>query len=340
MDFLRRNPVWVAVGAMLVLALVLYLVFVQPLAAENSQGRQDVTAVTQEVDGLASSPEIPNRSWVDAFKSYQENLRTQYQQALQVLESDAVDRYKLLPGILTSQCRTTIAEGREVQIPQPAAFQAKYRGAVAELESVLRRAGIQLEPGVIGLPPDLAGVTPDEKLIIPLQQRYWLLREVAESFENRVRIDRLELLEEEGAQLGVPGEMGFEGPRMFRTRFEGDLFGGAGGGGREGMGESVALTSFVQQAGVDLGITTEMQQLFYQQQRRVRLVATMDPRELTKLVQALLSMERLSLVRSVDCRRVWEPGEPVYRPLVRVDVRVLCFDRYRKFVPPEVTEQP
>jgi len=170
--------------------------------------------------------------------------------------------------------------------------------------------------------------------------------------QSRVPVDEVLLLSEEAAGgqrgMGPPGgglEMmrggrgegmtaavaGAEGFRAFE----------AGGQGRD----SEVARRFSQLASGTVGITTEMQKLFYQTQRRVRLVAVMDFRDLPVLIEALLNMKhfgtdtaRLSLVRSVSVSKTSEFGEAPLKPEVRVDIRALCFDRYQEFVESVVPE--
>jgi hypothetical protein len=339
MDFLRRNGFWVAVGAVLVVALVLWLAGVQVTAAQNRGLRRELGDTVEEVRGLAGTQPLRNQLWVEKAEQYEAELRTQYEQALDLVQGRSVDAHKLLPRINAEDCETVrISDDETALVPKGALFKSRYPEVVAELRERLESANISVGVGAIGMPL-LTGAIPDPPTVLLLQRRYWLLRDVVDALvEHEVKVNRLVFLTEEAAEdrpdmFGGGPEGGALAPMAVPEELR-----AMGGGGRS---ESEALRQYRQLAAGDVGTTTAMNLLFAPGphgpgQRRVRLVVMMDERQLPVLIQALLSMSRLTLVRTVEMERVLQPGEQVRSPEVRVDIRALCFDRYRKFVPTEV----
>jgi len=340
MDFLRRHSFWVVLGGLLVVALAVYVLGVARLAGQNARLRRDLVATDKQVKDLGAGGELRSKQWVDAAQQYETELQGEYQAALKLIEERAVDRYKTLPNIQPTDCvPRRDQEGKEYLLPTGAEFKTRYPEAVAELEAKLQGAQILVGLQAIRL-PQLTGEIPDDDRIVALQSWYWLLRDVVDALAaSGVPVDEVVLLTEEfsteGGPFGSPTMRMDEGAGMSMMPTEtapdfATMLGSEGGPGGGGMAERFA--------GSDVGVTTAMQELFFGSQRRVRLVVQMDFRQLPPLIKALTSMPRLTLVRSVNVYRVSPYGEAAVKPLVRVDIRALCFDRLSKFVPREVVQ--
>ena len=333
MDFVRRNSFWVGVAALVVLAALLYLVGVKRLAAMNQRQRGELVKVADQVRTKAAAKDLVGESEVEAAQQYQVQLKTQYQEALEAVRAQAVDLYKPLPNVPPSECTEySTAEGTIIQMPSPSAFKLRYPEAVAELPTMLESAGIAVEPGAIALPL-LSGAPPNDQTILQLQQQYWLIRDVVEVLkEKQVQLDRLGSLVETGG--AGPGAGQFGGPSAFMGAM------GPGFGPPAGVFEARARTGSMALAGTDdLGLTGAMSRLLAQ--RPFRLVAVLDFAELPRLIEALLSLPRMTLVRGIQIERTAPPGrEAILKPSVRVDISVLTFDRYRGVVPAEVAQPP
>ncbi|MCK4298659.1 MAG: hypothetical protein KAX80_03960 [Planctomycetes bacterium] len=349
MDSLGRYGFWVGVGVVLVAALVLGLVGVQGVAGQNRRMRDEFKDMDQQVRLVAESGDLPSERSVEDAEQYRTSLRTQYEKNLELIQSRAVDLYRRLPGIVDADCvsRET-PEGETYLLPRGAAFKTRYPEAAEELGKMVQDAGIVLRSPGIGL-PQLTGAMPSDELILRLQRRYWLLSEVVDALvENRV-VDEVLLLTEE---VGL--EEGRRGPSMAMMR-----------GGMEESAvlsrsvgqefrafettrgrESEAHGTFARLVTGNVGISTEMNKLFSpwgtsSAQRQVRLVVVMDFREIPVIVQALMNMDRLTLVRTVSWQKSAESFEEApSKPEVRVDIRALCFDRYQEFVPTEEAGLP
>lgn len=346
MDFLGRYGFWVGVAVVLLAALVLGLVGVQSVAGQNRRMRDEFKDMDQQVRLVAESGDLPSERAVEDAEQYRTSLRTQYEKNIELIQSRAVDLYRRLPGIVDADCvsRET-PDGETYLLPRGAAFKTRYPEAAEELDRMVQDAGIVLRSPGIGL-PQLTGAMPSDELVLRLQRRYWLLREVVDALvENRV-VDEVLLLTEEA---GLEG--GRRGPSMAMMR-----------GGMEESAvapasmaeefrtfettrgrESAARTTFARLVTGNVGISTEMNKLFSPwgtspAQRQVRLVVVMDFREVPVIIQALMNMDRLTLVRTVSWQKSAESFEEApSKPEVRVDIRALCFDRYQEFVP---TEEP
>jgi len=356
MDFLRRYAFWVVLGAVLVAALLFYLVGVLPTASANAKLRRQILKAKDEVAKLAASGNLPNTKWVEAAEQYQAAIKTQYENVLKVLETAAVDKYERLPNIPEADCIPRQSpDGTQYLVPKGAVFKTRYPEAVAELVDMLRKAGIRAQPQAVAL-PRLTGEIPDAPVILELQRRYWLARDVIETLvNNQVPVDELLLLLEEGGmeQGGGPGMMaarpvlgegGAGGPGVIMPSMSGYLQEFTRGA-RRGR-ETETERRFSQLLAGSVGVTTEMNELFSPlasppAQRRLRLLVNMDFRDVPLLIAALADMKhhdrpRLTLVRTVTIRKALDTYETPVKPVVRVEVRALCFDRYEKFVSPEM----
>jgi hypothetical protein len=340
MDFLRRHSFWVVLGGLLVVAVAVHVLGVARLGRENARLSRDLAATDKQVKDLAVGGELRSEAWVKAAEQYETELQGEYQATLKLIEERAVDRYRTLPNIQPTDCvPRRDQEGQEYVLPTGAVFKTRYPEAVAELEAKLQGAQMLVGLQAIRL-PRLAGEIPDDDRIVALQSWYWLLRDVVDALAGSgVPVDEVALLTEEfsaeGGPFGGPGGGMGEGAGMPAMPTEvasdfGSMMEAEGGPGGGGMAERFA--------GSDVGVTTAMQELFFGSQRRVRLVVQMDFRQLPLLLKGLTSMPRLTLVRSVNVYRVSPYGEAAVKPLVRVDIRALCFDRLSKFVPREVVQ--
>ncbi len=347
MDFLGRYGFWVGVGVVLLAALVLGLVGVQRVAGQNRRMRDEFKDMDQQVRLVAESEDLPSERSVEDAEQYRTSLRTQYEKNLELIQSRAVDLYRRLPGIVDADCvsRET-PEGETYLLPRGAAFKTRYPEVVADLDKMVQDAGIVLGSPGIAL-PQLTGAMPSDELVLRLQRQYWLLREVVDALvEDRVVDEVLFLAEEaglEGARRGpsmamMRGGMEESAVSSARVAEEFRAFETA----RRG-GESEARGTFGRLVTGNVGISTEMNKLFSpwgtsSAQRRVRLVVVMDFREIPVIIQALMNMDRLTLVRTVSWQKSAESFEEApSKPEVQVDIRALCFDRYQEFVP---TEEP
>jgi hypothetical protein len=338
MDFLRRQSFWVVMGGLLVVALAVYLLGVQRVASEDARLSRDLADTDKQLKDLSGSADVPSERWVEAAEQYQKDLQGEYQKALELIRSRAIDPYKTLPNIQPTDCLARQdKEGKQYLLPTGAVFKTRYPEAVTALQVKLQGAHIVAGPQAVFL-PQLTGEIPDDERVIMLQSRYWLVSDVVDALvDSQVPVDELlrltEEFTEEAGRFGGGGPEGMgEGAAAAVAPPEG-LFGPTGGMGEGGMSERFA--------GSDVGVTTAMQELFYQgsdthPQRRLRLVVQMDFRELPILIRALTDMPRLTLVRTVSVYRASPYGEAAVKPLVRVDIRALCLDRLSKFLPTEV----
>lgn len=346
MDFLGRYGFWVGVGVVLLAALVLGLVGVQRVVGQNRRMRDEFKDMDQQVRLVAESEDLPSERSVADAEQYRTSLRTQYEKNLELIQSRTVDLYRRLPGIVDADCvsRET-PEGETYLLPRGAAFKTRYPEAAEELDKMVQDAGIVLRSPGIAL-PQLTGAMPSDELVLGLQRRYWLLREVVDALvENRVVDEVLFLTEESGLEGGRRGPS----MAMMRGTMEESALSPVGVG--EGFRtfetargrESEARGTFGRLVTGNVGISTEMNKLFSpwgtsSAQRRVRLVVVMDFREIPVIIQALMNMDRLTLVRTVSWQKSAESFEEApSKPEVQVDIRALCFDRYQEFVP---TEEP
>ena len=349
MDFLGRYGFWVGVGVVLLTALVLGLVGVQRVAAQNRGMRDEFKEMDEQVRLLTESGDLPSERSVEAAEQYRTSLRTQYEKNLELIESRAVDPYRRLPGIVDADCvsRET-TEGETYLLPRGAAFKTRYPEVVEELGKMVQNAGIVLRSPGIAL-PQLTGAMPSDELVLRLQRQYWLLREVVDALvEDRV-VDEVLLLAEEAGLQGGPrgpgmatGRGGMEESVVSAASMVGEFRISERARGRE----SAARGTFARLVTGNVGISTEMNKLFSLSgtspaQRRVRLVVVMDFREIPVIIQALMNMDRLTLVRTVSWQKSAESFEEApSKPEVRVDIRALCFDRYQEFVPTEELGRP
>lgn len=285
MDFLRRQSFWVVVGGLLVVALVVYLVGVRRLASEDARLNRDLADADKQVKDLSASAEVPSEKWVEAAEQYEKELQGEYQEALKRIQERGVDLYKTLPNIPPADCVTQKdKEGKEYLLPTGAVFKTRYPEAVAELDKMLVDAHIVVRPPGVTL-PQLTGAIPSDDAIIRLQKMYWLLRDVVDALaEGRVPVDEVFVLREEGSpEAGEFGPSGREGGRMGGR-------GGMGGTGEGGVAEveetpteetldvtrlgggergSAGVASLQRFAGANVGVTTAMQELFFNNQRRL-----------------------------------------------------------------------
>jgi hypothetical protein len=338
MDFLRRYSFWVVLGGLLVVAVAVYVLGVERLVGENARLSRELAAADKQVKDLAAGGELRGEAWVKAAEQYETELRGEYQKALELIQSHAVDRYKTLPNIQPTDCvPRRDQEGQDFLLPTGAVFKTRYPEAVADLQAKLQGAQVLVTPEAVRL-PQLGAEIPSEDRIIALQSWYWLLSDAVDALVGSgVPVDEVLLLGEEfttqGGPFGGSGGRMDEGGAMSMTAPEpafdfGQLSGTEGGPGGGGMAERFT--------GSEVGVTTAMQELFFQTQRRLRLVVQMDFRELPMLIKALTEMPRLTLVRTVAVYRATEYDEAAVKPVVRVDIRALCFDRGKQFAPTEV----
>lgn len=342
-------------------ALLLYLLVVLPTASANARLRGEIRQAKDKVTGLVASGNLPSLKWVEAAEQYQARIKTQYEKTFKLLQVAAVDKYERLPNIPESDSVPRQSpDGVEYLLPKGAAFKTRYPEAVEGLRRLLLDAGIRVEPQAVAL-PRLTGEIPDPTVILELQRRYWLARDVIEALvQNQVPVDGLLLLVEEGGGreggpgglVGRSGMLGEGGPGgggvIMPSARPLDLEVSGGGGRRRGR-ETEVQRRFSQLLSGSVGGTTEMNELFSPwaappAQRRIRLVADMDFREVPLLIAALVNMKhqgapRLTLVRTVNIQKALTSYETPVKPVVRVDIRALCFDRYEKFVPAEILTQ-
>jgi hypothetical protein len=344
MDLLKRNLFWVVLGAIVIVAVVLFVAS-GSVASANAQLVQQQQAALQKVKGLSASANLPTEAWVQAYDQYRAGVQSAYDELLQTIDDHSVDPYKRLPNIVDTQCSSQMINGEEVSIPIGAYFADAYPRAVAELYTTLNNAGISAVPGTtLGLGA-LVGPVPDQATILELQRQYWLVRDVVESLvRHQVALDSLMWVAEEfegRGSSGLGGEPVMDQSVVQFPRFT-DLGMNAIGRRRSGGRSEASMIMEQLAGGMTLGVTTTMNEFFSPYasppaQRKLRLVCTIDFREVPLLLAALEELgsgdgpSRLSLVRKVSLQQLPSTGRVA--PLVQADIRALVFDRYSEFQP-------
>jgi len=175
MNFLKKNPFWLACIIALVVLLVVYAVLVDPKRRANNRMLDEVVKLHGKIERLNDRKVVPDSEMLDGARlQRQENenelaeLAFRFAEMDQELESFIVD---LAPG---------------KKIPDGVEFKAEYVKRTHELKEFLKKKNVKLVEKAFDFPSWGTRIPSDEEIKL-YQKRFWVQKAVAEIMaENNV----------------------------------------------------------------------------------------------------------------------------------------------------------